>query len=459
MEEEYNRYWKTVVETMGDGLMIVDTDGLIVSVNQAMEELTGYTREELIGQSCAVLDCDLCFQSRAHGGDKYCGLFNQGQVRRRRCKVRRKDGTQRPMLKNAQVLKDDAGQVVGGVETLTDLSEVAAKDEVISRLRRQLSREDGLKGMLGTSPAMQQVYGLVQSAAHSEAPVILYGESGTGKELAVAAIHELGPRRQGPFVKVNIAALNESLLESELFGHVKGAFTGADRTRVGRFETASGGDIFLDEIGDLPLSTQVKLLRVLQEKVIEKVGAQEPVPVDARILTATNKNLNLLMAQGRFREDLYYRIAVIPIRLPPLRERREDIPLLIEDFIQRAGLKTEKAIAGMDRRALETLLAHDWPGNVRELINVVEYAFVLCPGGEIRLEHLPAYLTDRAGRPRPDAASRARRGRAVGRDEILEALRESGGNKAEAARRLGVSRVTLWKWLKARGITPEELES
>jgi len=304
-EEEYSQYWKTIVDTMADGLMVVDVEGVIISINKAMETITGYNRDELVGQSCAILDCDTCFGTRAEGHDKYCycALFREGQVTRRKCMLRKKDGEPLYVHKNAAVLKDVDGRVIGGVETLTDLTEVVTKERVISRLRRQLSGEDGFQGILGKSTAMRQVFDLISSAAQSEAPVIIYGDSGTGKELVASAIHKLGPRRKAPFIKVNCAALSESLLESELFGHVKGAFTGADRTRVGRFEAANGGDIFLDEIGDLPLSTQVKLLRVLQEKEIEKVGDHRPLKIDVRILAATNKDLNRLMEEGRFRQE------------------------------------------------------------------------------------------------------------------------------------------------------------
>ena len=321
-EEEYSQYWKTIVDTMADGLMVVDSEGVIISINKALETITGYGKDELVGQSCAVLDCDACFGARAEGHDKYCALFKEGQVTRRKCTLRKKDGKPLYVHKNAAVLKDSDGRVIGGVETLTDLTEVVTKERVISRLRRELSGEDGFHGILGKSSTMRQVFDLITSSAQSEAPVVIYGESGTGKELVASAIHKLGPRRKAPFIKVNCAALSESLLESELFGHVKGAFTGADRTRVGRFEAANGGDIFLDEIGDLPLSTQVKLLRVLQEKEIEKVGDYRPIKIDVRILAATNKDLNELMEEGRFRQDLYYRIGVIPIILPPLQERR-----------------------------------------------------------------------------------------------------------------------------------------
>ena len=452
LDEEHSNYWKTVIDTMMDGLMVVDPEGVIISINNAMESITGYTKDELVGQSCAILDCDACFGTRAEGHDKYCALFKEGQVSRRKCMLRKKDGKPLYVHKNAAVLKDRSGTVIGGVETLTDITEVVSKDRVITRLRRELSGKDGFKGILGTSPPMQQIFDLISSTAQSEAPVIIYGDSGTGKELVAAAIHKLGVRRKGPFIKVNCAALSESLLESELFGHVKGAFTGADRTRMGRFEAANGGDIFLDEIGDLPLSTQVKLLRVLQEKEIEKVGDHRPISIDVRILAATNKDLNTLMEEGRFRQDLYYRIGVIPIILPPLRERREDIPLLVESFINRIRLKTDKPISGMSRAALETLIAYDWPGNVRELMNVIEYAFVLCSEGEIMPTHLPARISGQTVSTVPRRRVFQQLDANEERRRLMEALTAAGGNKSEAARMLGISRVTLWKRLKAYDI-------
>ena len=452
-DKEYSQYWQTVIQTMLDGLMIVDPDGIILSINSAFERITGYCKDELIGQSCEVLDCDTCFGARARGGDRHCALFKNGKVRQRKCVLRRKNGESLHALKNAAVLKDKDGVVVGGVETLTDCTQLVAKERVITSLRRELGIEDSFQGIIGRSLPMNQVFDLIESAAQSEAPVVIYGESGTGKELVAAAIHSLGSRAKGPFIKVNCAALNESLLESELFGHVKGAFTGADRTRVGRFEAANRGDIFLDEIGDLPLSTQAKLLRVLQEKEIEKVGDNRPVTVDTRILSATNKDLNRLMEEGCFRDDLYYRIGVIPIYLPPLSERREDIPLLVDAFVNRIRLKTRKPIKSIDKTALRLLASYDWPGNVRELINVLEYAFVLCSGDEIKSEHLPANLT---GSPRSLSGRQSNSRTQSSSDEkprLLGALKRTGGNKSEAARILGISRVTLWKRLKAHDIT------
>ena len=240
-ENEYSQYWKTVVQTMLDGLMVVDPEGMILSVNNAFETLTGYGETELIGKSCKILACNTCFQSMALGGVKHCELFSKGQVCHKPCMIKRKDGSPVHVLKNAAILKDKDGVVVGGVETLADCTGLVDRDRVITSLRRELSIEESFEGIIGRSAAMSQVFDLIRSAADSSAPVAIYGESGTGKELAAAAIHRLGQRSEGPFVKVNCAALNESLLESELFGHVKGAFTGADRHRKGRFEAANGG--------------------------------------------------------------------------------------------------------------------------------------------------------------------------------------------------------------------------
>jgi PAS domain S-box-containing protein len=456
IEQGYEQFWEKVIETMIEGVVVVDAKGIILSANQAMEEITGSQRQELIGQPCGLIKTDACF-SDTTGSRKQCDLFQQGSVRRCKCVLARKDGSLMHVLKNGALLKDSSGRVLGGVETLTDISELVAKERVISRLRRELNREDGFQGIVGKSPVMLQLFSLIASAAQSDAPVIIYGESGTGKELVASAIHRLSPRSQGPFIKVNVAALHETLLESELFGHVRGAFTGADRTRVGRFEAAHGGDIFLDEVGDLPLATQPKLLRVLQEKVIEKVGDHTPVKTDARLITATNRELKQLIATGRFREDLYYRINVIPIYLPPLRQRAEDVPLLVEVFMERVRLKTRKPIGGISKDALELLIHYDWPGNVRELINVIEYAFVLCQEGSILPEHLPV-LARSAPLPRPRAVMKAPvSDKGCDKESLLQAIKEAGGRKAEAARILGVSRVTLWKWLKQHGIQAEDL--
>jgi PAS domain S-box-containing protein len=441
--------WKTVIDTMQEGLMLVAPDGEIVFVNRAFEKLLGYSGAEIIGKSCELFQCDQCSRSRADGLDRYCTLFRQEEEIVKECVFQSKNGRPIHLLKNAAVIKNAEGRVIGGVETLTDLTSVVAREKVIETLRRQLNYDDGFQGMVGKSPVMQQVFDLTASAAQSAAPVIIYGESGTGKELVAAAIHQLSPRAAAPFVKVNCAALNNNLLESELFGHVKGAFTGAEHKRIGRFEAAHGGSIFLDEIGDLPLLTQTKLLRVLQEMEIERVGDNRPIKIDVRVIAATHKDLRQLITEGLFREDLYYRLSVIPVTLPPLRERRQDIPLLLEAFMKNIGQKTGKKLTGITCEALDLLINYGWPGNVRELINVLEYAHVVCRQGEIGPVHLPRQFPgDQAVRETSLSLPPVGADDQVKKKRLLAALAESDGNQSKAAEILGVSRVTVWKWLK-----------
>jgi two-component system response regulator HydG len=450
-----NRNWKTVVDTIKEGVIIINRDGIIVSVNRAVNVLLGYENGELIGKPCSVLDCNICRAARENTGRHWCNLFRVGDIKMKRCIFKKKNGQPLNILKNASLLHDSGGEVIGAVETLTDISEIIEKDNKIEEFRRELQSKDGFHGLLGVSPAMSRVFDLLDNAAKSDAPVILFGESGTGKELAAQALHMSGPRQKKPFIKVNCAALSETLLESELFGHVKGAYTGAFRNREGRFEAAQGGDIFLDEIGDLPLSTQVKLLRVLEDKVIERVGDQRPIPIDARIISATNKDLREQAEKGLFREDLFFRINVIPIHLPALRERREDIPLLAESFLRRIRLKSEKAISGVSQETMEILMRYDWPGNVRELRSAFEYAFVTCQESLIQPVHLPVEITN-------NPKAKAFEGGMVGRSkeqkkqELVEALQRSRGNQSEAARILGISRVTIWNRMKEFGLTTQK---
>ncbi|MGE5838980.1 MAG: sigma-54 interaction domain-containing protein, partial [Deltaproteobacteria bacterium] len=323
--QEINRYLKDIIGTMNEGLLLVAPDGTMLMVNKAFEELTGYKAEEVLGRPCTLLHCDACEAPLKMGGASWCSLFEKGEVIKKRCAIIKKDGSCLPVLNNASLLKDDDGLPLGAVETLTDISEVERLDQEVNQLSHQLEIKNGFHGIVGSSPLMQKVYQVVQKAALSDAPVIIYGESGTGKELVARAIHLTGRRKQAPFIQLNCAALNEALLESELFGHIKGAFTGAIRHRIGRFEAAHEGDLFLDEIADIPLATQVKLLRVLETKEFERVGDHRPISVDVRIVTATNKDLQEMIDSKRFREDLFFRINVIPIHLPPLRERLEDV--------------------------------------------------------------------------------------------------------------------------------------
>lgn len=450
-EREINRHWKKILNTMNDGFMLVGPDGTILMVNRAFESLTGYTSDEVVGRPCTILNCDACDRLIKEEKSAWCSLFDRGQDVRKRCIVMKKDGTYLPAIKNASLLKDDEGAYIGAVETLMDLTQLDRLDQEIDQLSLQLDAEGGFHGLVGKSTHMRKTFQVIEKAAQSDAPVIIYGESGTGKELVARAIHELGRRREGPFVQLNCAALNEALLESELFGHTKGAFTGAHRHRLGRFEAAHGGDIFLDEIGDVPLSIQVKLLRVLEAKQFERVGDHRPISVDVRIITATNKNLENLISQNRFREDLFFRINVIPIHLPPLRKRLEDVPLLVNTFIGRLQSRTGKNITGLSPAALEQFMVYHWPGNVRELKSALEYAFVIAETGLIEPDQLPAQIA-KGKEQVNDEALRPPRGDPAEKAALVKALRQSNGNQSQAARILGVNRVTVWNRMKKYGI-------
>ncbi len=444
---DLSAHWKTIIDTLKEGLVVVAPDGTIVAVNPAAEALTGYTADELIGQSCRILDCTGCVIYGQGSCEKWCKLYEDGSVKAKKCLITDKSRHAVSVVKNATVLRDADGRVIGAVETLTDISEIVRQQEEILALRKTLDLNDNYFGILGKTPAMQQLFEMIESVAQSDAPVMISGQSGTGKEMVARAVHWASPRKGQPFIKVNCAALNENLLESELFGHIKGAYTGADRNRIGRFEAADGGSIFLDEIGDIPLSTQVKLLRVLEEKEIERVGDHTSIKVDVRVITATNKNLEELIAQGRFREDLYFRVNVFPLAIPPLKDRMDDIPLIIQHFIAQHNLTSSKKIVAMSPEAVARLSAYSWPGNVRELRNAIEYALVLCPGGQIDVQHLPhKVLSESICPPAPEPMP------ARERDELVEALQQVGGNQSAAARLLGVSRVTIWKRMKRHGI-------
>lgn len=456
LDQELDRYWKTVVNTIRDGIMIVNPRGTLVSVNRAFEKITGYTREELIGETCMLLDCDTCEYSEHAKDGHWCELFRRGDMRTRQAVIRKKDGSPVHVVRNGSLLRDSDGNIMGAVGTLTDISDLIEKDNQLEAYRRELRSQDGFHGIVGASRTMRQVFDLIENAAHSDAPVIIYGESGTGKELVSCAIHEIGERNNGPFVKVNCASLTDSLLESELFGHVRGAYTGAVRDRVGRFEKASGGDIFLDEIGDLPVTTQVKLLRVLEDKVVERVGASTPIPVDVRIISATNRNLPRLVEEARFREDFFFRINVIPIHLPPLRERVEDIPLLAETFFRTIRLKSGKEVTGIADATMEALMHYHWPGNVRELKSAFEYAFVACHNALIRPVHLPSNIAGGDRRPSP-TVRRALNLKEIQKRELIEALESTGGNQSHAAELLGVTRVTVYNRMKRYGISARRI--
>ena len=448
---DIGKYWKTIVETLQDGLMVIDVRGNILAANPAAEKLTGYSADELIGSNCRTLNCTGCELYGRGAAEEWCQLYVKGNVRAKKCLISKKDRRALHVIKNAAVLRDSEGQMIGAVETFTDISEIVRQQQEIETLRKSCRLEEDHHGLLGESPPMQRLLELIENVARTDAPVLIHGQSGTGKELVARAIHEESPRKDKPFIKVNCAALNENLLESELFGHEKGAYTGADRTRIGRFEAAHKGTIFLDEIGDIPLATQVKLLRVLEEKEIERVGDHKTIAVDVRIISATNKDLDALIDQDIFREDLFFRINVFPLSCPSLAERYEDIPLLVQNFIEQNAAKGNKKIVGLTPEAMEALLTYSWPGNVRELRNAIEYAFVLCSGNWIGREHLPPKIITNGKRPLVNHLQSPASWEEE-RTKLINTLRQVSGNQSEAARILGVSRVTIWKRIKKYGI-------
>jgi len=455
-EHEMNIFWKKIVNTINDGLMFIGPEGSILMVNKAFESLTGYSSKEAIGMSCKILGCDACEQIlQTNHQSAWCKLFEEGQhdMQKCRCLVKCKDGSFLPVLKNASILWDENHIALGVVETLTDISELTQLDEKIHILSKQCDRENDFLGIVGKSPQMQAIFDMIRKAAQSNAPVIILGESGTGKELVANAIHLCGSRKNKPFIQLNCAALNEAVLESELFGHAKGAFTGAYTNRIGRFEAANHGDFFLDEIGDIPLSIQTKLLRVLESGQFERVGDISPIKVDVRIITATNRDLDELIDKNEFRQDLLFRINVIPIHLPPLRDRKEDIPLLINSFIRRLNIISGKTIKRLSNDAMEAFMDYQWPGNIRELKNAMEYSFVTTDGPSIQREHLPKTIsTSQKISPSPGLVLSEQESLSDEKSQLIQALKQTKGNQTKAAKILNINRVTVWNRMKKYGV-------
>ena len=439
------KFLMNVFENMRDGLMIMDPDGIIIYFNSAAEKITEYRREEIYGKPCSVLDTDTCVIMTESGRQTYCSLFEEGVVHDKRCRIRTKSGKSVYLLKNAVVLKNDKDEVIGAVENITDITSLYMKELELEELKQEFRNYHWFMGLLGNSSVMHKLFDKIRNAATTDAPVLIYGESGTGKELIANAIHQLSSRKEGPFVKMNCASLNEYLLESELFGHKKGSFTGAISDRQGRFEAAHKGSIFLDEIGDMPQAMQVKLLRVLEEKVVERVGENKTIEVDIRLISATHRDLDDLVTSERFRHDLMYRINAINITAPPLRERIDDIPLLVNHYLKKISISNDKIIRGVSSQALAVLEHFKWPGNVRQLINTLEHAAITCKTDEIEVSDLPDYLFKEENVENNKPLEE--------KEKILAALAMYKGNRTLAAKHLGISRVTLWKRIKDYNIT------
>lgn len=432
---------EAILESISDGVFTVDAAWRVTSFNRAAEEITGVPRAEAIGRLCSeVFRSSMCGAACALRRTLETGKPIVGKSGY----IVDAEGRRIPISVSTAVLRDGAGRVIGGAETFRDLSELEA-------MRQELQGRYRIGDLSSLSPLMQRVFEVLPAIAASPSTVLITGETGTGKEVIARAIHSLSPRREKPFVAVNCAALPDTLLESELFGYKAGAFTGAARDKPGRFALAGSGTIFLDEIGEISPALQVRLLRVLQERVYEPLGATRSEASAARVIVATNKNLADLVRQGAFREDLYYRVNVVRIELPPLRRRKEDIPLLVRQFIERFN-RRGAAVEGIEAEALSLLMAHEWPGNIRELENAIERAFVLCSKGAIGIEHLPEELTA-SGLAAGGAANPRLAHDLLDAQAIRAALRRHRGNRSAAATELGIHKTTLFRRIKKLAIS------
>lgn len=424
-----------VLDSVADGVFTVDRNWKITSFNRAAEMITGWRGEDAIGKSCGdVFHSSICGDNCAIAQSLYSGKA----VSNRSIFIRDIEGKQLPISISASPLLDHEGNIIGGVETFRDLREV-------TELRKQLAKRYTFGQIISKSPGMQRIFNILPEIAHSESNVLILGESGTGKELVARAIHTSSQRNKGPFIAVNCGALPETLLESELFGYKAGAFTDAKQDRLGRFASAEGGTLFLDEIGDIPGSLQVKLLRVLQEKVYEPLGSSKPVKANVRIIAATNRDLHTLVKEGQFREDLFYRLNVVKILLPPLRDRMEDIPMLAEHFTKQFSIQQGKDIVGVSDSALGLLMRYNFPGNIRELENIIEYSFILCQGGFIQPEHLPDPFAPKESAPEAGnlALHKPQSLDEIEKQVIYQSLERNQWKRLATCRELKISKDTL----------------
>jgi len=454
-ELEGKGFLSLVVETIAEGLFTINARGEVTSWNKAMERISGYRCEEILGTHCNIIDFQGCSGEECPKDPAECRIFENGKVDSLECLLRHKTGRLVPVLKNARVLREADGSILGAVETVTDLTELTQARSEVERAERKLRKAHRFHRLVGKSAPMQGLFALIRKAAATDVTVLIQGESGTGKELVAGAIHYNSARSRSPLVAVNCAALPETLLESELFGHVRGAFTGAVNERVGRFEEARGGSVFLDEIGEMSIGGQAKLLRVLEEHAVERLGESRKRRIDARILSASHRDLFALVGEKKFRQDLYYRLNVLPVRIPPLRERKEDIPLLADHFLQSLTRKMKKGETKVSQKAMKALLDYSWPGNVRELKNAMERAMVVASGSEISMGDLPREIVSCSGCLAP-AALPSRRRRSLDRESLVRLLEECSWNKAEVARRIGLSRASVWKYMKKWSIERDE---
>ena len=419
-----------IFQSISDGVFTVDQNCIITSFNRAAEEITGFEAAQAVGRPCfEVFRTEVCHKRCALKDT----LKNHGPVENVRVTIITREGHELPISVTTTLLKDGNGNTIGAVEFFRDRSE-------IEDLQRRLGERKALSDIVSVNRQMQQLVQLLPDVADSECNVLIEGPSGSGKELIAQVIHNLSPRKYGSYIKLNCAALPATLLESELFGYVKGAFTDAKRDKPGQFCLAKGGTLLLDEIGEMDVSLQVKLLRVLNNGEYQPLGSTEAMQTDARIIAATNADLQQRIEEARFREDLYFRINVVTLQIPPLRKRPEDIPLLADHFLKTFRRKTRRSIEQISPEAIALLRKHSFAGNVRELENAIEHAFVMCHDRAIQPEHLPLSITRASG------AVNGVTPRKVNEKEVIaEALRRNKGNRTRTARELGLHRSTLWR--------------
>ncbi|OEU48172.1 MAG: Fis family transcriptional regulator [Desulfobacterales bacterium S3730MH5] len=430
-----------ILDSITEGVFTVDGNWRITSFNRAAETISGVPRDTAIGQLCKdILRADICEGECALRETIKTGKPIVGKA----AAILDGDGNRRPISVSTAVVKDQRGEVVGGVETFRDLT-------MIEQLRKEIERDYGFEDILSRSDRMRKIFDVLPLIAESVSTVLLEGESGTGKELVARAIHNLSPRRKKPFVAINCGALPDTLLESELFGYKAGAFTDARKDKPGRIAIAQGGTLLLDEIGDISPALQVRLLRFLEERVYEPLGSVKSVKADVRVIAATNKNLSGLVAKGRFRQDLFYRVNVVRIELPPLWQRMEDIPLLVDHFIASLNSIQGKDVVGITDEALTCLMSYNYPGNVRELRNIVERAFVLCRSGEIERRCLPEPVCFAA------CINRLKQTEFMSLKQmeaafLMNALRRNNWNRLQTAIQLGIHKTTLFRKIKSLGL-------
>ncbi|OIN96634.1 MAG: Fis family transcriptional regulator [Deltaproteobacteria bacterium CG1_02_45_11] len=432
-----------ILDSIADGVFTVDLDWKVTSFNKAAEKITGIKKDEALGRYCwDVFSASICEQRCALRQTMETGhtIVNSSIF------IVNSDGERIPVSISTALLQDKTGNVIGGVETFRDLSEV-------EELRKELSGRHSFLDIISKNREMQRLFEMLELVSESNTTVLLEGESGTGKELFAKAIHSLSHRRKGPMITINCGSLPDTLLESELFGYKAGAFTDAKKDKPGRLALAENGTLFLDEIGDISQSLQVRLLRVLQDKVYEPLGSTKSEKANVRIVSATNKNLEDLVKKGSFRQDLYYRINVVKLSLPPLRNRKEDIPLLTEHFIRKFNRLNDKEIQGLSPEVLPILMSHDFSGNIRELENIIEYATLVCKNDLVGIEHLPEYLHQKSNSmiktaPPEDKSARGLSLNDMEKILLFEALKKNNWNRSVTAVQMGIHPTTLWRKIK-----------